>query len=544
VPLSCALLVAAAPLPERRIKVRMVISPGAAGLDVTYHLSESVSAFSLPVPAEALNIGGRSNAGATVEFSDGALRVSGEQKLNLFAVEFLPDTEVRDRIYPLLTRFHRDSLVVHVPSLRPDPSRYETSIEAAIPADMALLAGTTFAKSGRSRRVVRIADDTKYLYIGPSAEVADLGYAIFVGGGVSESLTRSIKSALRSSLDDYASGLAVRLPAKPVVVVAQAADARKNGYSWRGDTTDNFMFLRFDGVGWDGEEASRLKLVDAFVRHEAFHLWNGWLFREIPGQEHAWLNEGSAELASMSSALKHQSMDASDFNATMTRYLNECREILKENPLGGPLGESGRAPYACGTVVQWIASVDENRSTSIERFFALWRTTFAAAARAGHVYGAQSFLQTAVKAAPARSAALDIVSIGEGIERWTMLTPELAKLGVPISTRVSDPPVLRKRMVMHLLSQVCTGRYGFYDNDTFFKLDTGTRCPPAPVDPEVDTVEGEDIFGDAAAAYERVSRRCANGEAVELSRGKNAGSWRIECKQPLMSAAETYIASP
>jgi hypothetical protein len=296
--------------------------------------------------------------------------------------------------------------------------------------------------------------------------------------------------------------------------------------------------------GGSDEIARRRTLIETFVRHEAFHFWNGWLFEQDPAREQPWLSEGSAEFAALSSALRQGVIDGAEFDAVMSSSLNQCRDRLQDKLLTGPAGAQGKVPYVCGTALQWIASLDQtSRGASFERFFALWRGVFTGAKRESHLYSADRFLSQAAASDPARAPALDLLAKSAGLERWPALVAEIGRMGVPVSNQLVDAGEMRSRMIMHLLGQFCSGRYGYFTNDGYLKLDTGTRCAPAPADPEVDTVEGMNIFSETHAAYERVATRCARSEPVLLSRGSKDEGWRLPCQSPLAPPYDFAIAT-
>jgi len=116
-------------------------------------------------------------------------------------------------------------------------------------------------------------------------------------------------------------------------------------------------------------------------------------------------------------------------------------------------------------------------------------------------------------------------------------------VGGRVDTRIADAATLRSRMFIHLLAPVCSPPFGYFSHEGFLTLDTGTRCSPLPVDPEVDAVEGQNIFSDAFAAYERAASRCAQGEPVELSRGPHPDPWRIECKSPMPTPYAFHVGN-
>ncbi len=535
-PAAAAADPAAAPgaaAPAALIPVSIHVTPGPAGIGVVYLLEQPASA--LPIGAQPDSLGkadGLELSGGTLHFTDGRPR-------DRFDVQFLPDKAARDRVYPLLTRFEPASLVLHLPSIVPDPARYQATVDVEVAPGMTLLGGGK--RSGTDLQVIRVEAGTRYLFIGPASGVTDAGFATIAGGGASPSLVRVVADVLKASIDDYQAGLAQPLAAIPILVVVETPDDRPGSYSWHGDTTDNFMFLRFDGAGWS--DAARRRILEIFVRHEAFHLWNGGAFRQVETNDRPWLSEGSAEFAALGSALKRGDIDRGYFDDAMTSYLNECRELLAGRPLVA--AGSGRAPYACGTVAHWIASLrTQPESVPFDEFLHTWRPLLASAARGGRRYSVDDWMLEVAESGDTTLRAVELITRDDGEDRWRALVPVLTSLGAAIETRVPDASKLRSQLLMHLLAGTCRGQYGFYARDGFVKLDTGTRCAPLPADPEVDTVAGKNIFTEALDAYENAMRPCADSGNVELARGRVAGPWKVACRQPLPSPFEYRIGAP
>lgn len=523
----------AAPVPRVPVSIRITAEP--AGIGVVYLLQQ---------PANALPIGARPDSlgkADGLELSAGTLRATDGRPRDRFAVQFVPDEVARDRVYPLLTRFEPASLVLHLPSIVPDPARYQATIDVDIAPGMTLLAGAVQVKPGTTLQTVRVDAENRYLFLGPASGVTDAGFATIAGGGASPALLRLVTDFLKSGIDDYQGGLAQPLGARPILVVAESSAEKPGNYSWRGDTTDNFMFLRFEGAGWN--DVAQRRILATFVRHEAFHLWNGWVFRQDETNDRPWLSEGSAEFAALGSALKHGDIDRGYFDDVMTRYLNECRDLLADLSLAS-IGGSGRAPYACGTVAQWIAGLRaQPGSVPFDEFLRHWRPLLANASRDGHRYSVDDWMLEVAESGDTTLRAVELITRDDGVDRWRALVPVLSQLGARIETRVPDAAKLRSQLLMHLLRGTCRGQYGFYARDGFEKLDTGTRCAPLPADPEVDTVAGMNIFTNALGAYENAMRLCADSGDVELARGRVAGPWKMACRQPLASPFEYRIGA-
>lgn len=533
---SCVVQVAAAQADASGGRVRLImnIAPGSESVAITYTSSRDIESIPISAPADSIH------ADEGFEFTAGTLRARDGRSRKRWVAHVMPDRMARDRTYPVLTRFDPNSMVIYLPSLVADPTRFDTSIEVEVPRGSVALSGSMRASRNDASHVARPAVNDRYLYIGPSAGVTDLGVATYVGADVSDPLSGEIRDALKSSLSDYAGGLVQGLPVKPVVVVSESSKQRVGNYQWRGDTTDNFMFIRFEGAGWGAGDAARRRIVDTFVRHEVFHFWNGWLVRQDVLRQHAWLSEGSAEFAALGSALRHGTIDLAYFDDAMTRNLNDCRELIGGASLLGPAGDWGRAPYACGVIVQWIGSLGPgNPDKAFRSFLAQWREVFDEARRGVRVYSFEDYFRRAASDAQ-RSAALDLLVRTEGEERWEALAPALSALGATVGTRIPDGPVLRTRLLMHLLAQACSGPYGFYDHDGFVTLDTGTRCVHAPTDPEVDAVEGQNLFDNALGAYRQVTERCAAGREISFMRA-GIEAWRLRCTKPLAPPIEYRV---
>ena len=177
--------------------------------------------------------------------------------------------------------------------------------------------------------------------------------------------------------------------------------------------------LRFYGSGWEKEDATRATRAAGVVFHEAFHFWNGEL---AVSHDANWLREGSAEYASLLLQFESGRLNAAEFTARLSGSLAECRKTLRGEPLNGPAGQDGQAPYACGTFIQWLAERAAPASRQGRRpFFAIWRQIVAdARGRDGHLYTLDDFRRIAHlsdKASPF-GRAVQLILYGKGTGRW------------------------------------------------------------------------------------------------------------------------------
>jgi hypothetical protein len=515
--------------------VKLTLAPSADGVIATYELAAPVTSFRFEEGAPAAVRAAWRFESAFLAGDGKSVEAADAASFQRFSIVIPNDAARRDRVYPALSKAGKEGWVVYLPYLRPATAQYTTSVAVTLPAGH-----TTIATDGTAI----VKPDARYVFLGPASYVSGDKLKVVADPGAPAWLTAQARVDFETAVATYGKRLGATLRARPIVIVDLISAGGAEDFGWRGDTTDNIVFLRFIGAKWLEPDATRVLTARRFAYHEAFHLWNGWRFHALKPAEYPWLDEGAAEYASWR-ALRDLGLETpAAFNDAIGGALSRCRAVLEDQPLAGFAGRNGSTPYDCGTTLHWIAELGAARTGKEPKdFFALWRKIFQNAGKQNGEYSLDDWLSPVTDATqPADSAALIRSLLDQsGLTRWARMPERLRLLGVNLGTFPADATEVRRRFVMHLLAQSCEGHYGYYKKEASLKLDTGNRCGKLPVDPEIDTAEELNFFtNDPLSAYELVAGRCARGEDVTLSNSATRASIKLPCRKPLPKLPEQY----
>ncbi len=411
--------------------------------------------------------------------------IRSSTEVGAFELWLEPDSEERDRVYPSVTAVG-EGFVLYGPALdlvgQPIEAVVESGAGHTVRPDHDPLAG--------------------YLYLGP-AEDAVGGDGIDLVGAktVAPWLADLIAREASTSMSHYRRMLEASVPTPTIFVT----DDAPGPMVFHGDVSDNsVIFLRFHGEQWASSDDAAARGVAKFVRHELFHLWNGDNAAGTP----PWIHEGGAEYAALVSAVQAGVLSQGEGVERVSGHLTSCRRALGEAPID-ELSTKGSGLYDCGVAVHWLADVEARQASGGARHtFSVWNELLAAGGR--HNGYTESDFRAAT--GPHVAAFLDAP---DG-QRWSVLGAQASSLGFEVSDRASDDD-LRAAVLRHLLSGVCTGGIGWWTRADHVRLDTGQRCGPLSGEPEVVSVQGRALFGEAALAFSAVVERCEAGRAVTVT---------------------------
>lgn len=428
-------------------------------------------------------------------FEGTQLRATGVR--DAFELELPADAEEFDRVYPSVTRVGPAS-VLYGPALVaeevPSASVVQTTgNDVVLPSEARLEEG--------------------YVFVGETGLVEPRdGYTLVGGAAVAPWIAKTVSSAAEAAFPLFASMFGP-LPGAPIVTVTQDSPGPMG---FHGDVTENgFVFLRFHGQVWDAFDPRAAARISTFVRHEAFHLWN----RNVAPGTPPWLHEGGAEYAAVVAAVVGGVLSEADALEQVSYRAARCRAALGEQAMS-ELGGGGSAVYDCGVTVQWLADLGRRTSSGgEEHVFTLWASLLSQAPETG--YTLASFRELA---GPLAGRFLD----GAG---WEALGAELAGLGVEVET-TPDPDEDRSRLLNHLMSSSCgSGRFGFWQEDGFVRLDTAQGCGVLSNKPELTAVESHLLGPDASQAMVAAIVRCEAGKPVRAT-SRDGSTLEIPCETP------------
>ena len=472
----------------------ITVSPHEEGVRVVYELPEAADRLLL-VRSSALRRDEWRVATAGVRLVDDAL--VGDVPRTSFEVVIPPDTVEADRTYPSLHRVG-SGVAIYGPALRVE------GVDARIVLRPGA-GGVAIPEEGAERG---------YAWLGPADAVSQgQGFRMVASESVAAWLVEHVRGETEAALAYYERELERSGRAPTILVSMQSTKTR--GY--RGDASGTAVIsLRFFDSRWNEPDARAAAGLAMFVRHEAFHLWNGAPTSGTP----PWLHEGGAEYAALVAAVDAGAVTHEEAIEQVSYHLDQCRAALGDRPLAAA-ELSGPQIYWCGVALQWIADTEARGQSKDQRdTFAIWRELLRRSEGRGY-----SVEDLRAVTGPAVAAMLD----EEGPERWSKLAGALAGYGVAITDAVDDRG-WRAATIQHLLAQHCQGGgRGFYTEADHVRLDTpADDCGPLAGGPEIVRVAGASIMKAPRKAFDAVRKACSAGESVVL-KTRSGAKLRVEC---------------
>lgn len=502
---------------------QIALKPGADGLTAVFTLSEPVEKFVFDEAAPEVRAD-TWHAPAGMSLKDGVLKRDDGKAFSTFTVTLTPDTAVRDRSYPALTRIG-DGWQVYGP--------YFTAEKAA-----ASSATVTTPRGWLTlpRKVAGKAPLAGYLYMGPATYVSSGAATLVTAPNVAKGLRAQIVKAGQGATAYYTRRLGPGPTNKPTLITTRVPGAEEG---WQGDVVDGpAMSLRFYGKDSSTETDGR---VASFVAHEAFHFWNRGPFNSREPVKQAWLHEGAAEYGALLAARETGALSEREVGDALAGRLTDCAVALGDKGMADKPPKSGKAVYDCGVAIQWAADL-KLRAASGGKHDVLdaWREVFAYAKAGDGGYDAKGFLAAAgMKATPDDPLTL-LMQPAEG-DRWTRLTTAFKSLGANLETGRSDA-VDRRALLIAVLSSACDN-YGFNISETSVQLRMRNSCDLVKGDPSVDAIAGKSLRTDASGAYDAALALCAagSGEVPMSFEGKVVAT--LPCRRPLPAPPKAWTVT-
>lgn len=487
----------------------VTVTPHEDGVRAVYELPQATQRLAL-ARSDALRRDEWRVVGAGVRLVGDTL--VADQPRSTFEVVIPPDSQERDRVYPSLHRVG-GGVALYGPALGLEGIDTELVLRPAA-------GGVAIPEQGAERG---------YAWLGPGETVTrGDGFRLVAGESVAPWLVEHVRREAALTLAYYERELE-RAGRAPTFLVSMQS-TRAGGY--RGDASGTAVVsLRFFDPRWNEPDPGAAADLARFVRHEAFHLWNGDPAPHAP----AWLHEGGAEYAAIVAAVDAGALTHEKGLEQVSYHLEHCRAALGERALASAQ-LSGSQIYWCGVALQWIADMEARAGSGGERdTFAIWRDLLGRGGDLGYSLGDLRAVTGATAA-----AMLD----DEGPGRWARLADALAGHGVTIRDAVDDDG-WRSATLQHLLAQHCqSGRRGFYTEADFVRLDTPEGCGALTGNPEISLVAGASIIEAPRKAFEAVRGACEAKRTVALT--TRAGkSLVVACTQPLEPPVRwTIVAAP
>ncbi len=487
----------------------ITVAPHEDGARVVYELPEATDRVVL-VRSDALRRDEWRVTTAGARLVDGALVADAPR--TSFEVVIPPDTVEGDRTYPCLHHVG-GGVAIYGPTLLVD------GVDARVVLRPGA-GGIAIPEEGAQRG---------YAWLGPADAVSQgQGFRMVASESVAPWLVEHVRSETEGALTYYERELERSGRAPTILVSMQSTKAR--GY--RGDASGTAVIsLRFFDSRWNEPDAGAAAGLAMFVRHEAFHLWNGAPTSGTP----PWLHEGGAEYAALVAAVRAGAVTHDEAIEQVSYHLDHCRATLGDHSLAAA-ELSGQQIYWCGVALQWIADAEARGESNGQRdTFAIWRDLLRRSEGRGY-----SLDDLRAVTGPTVAAMLD----DEGPERWSRLAAALARYGATI-TDVVDDHGWRAATIQHLLAEHCrSGGRGFYTEAEHVRLDTPSDdCGPLGGGPEIVRVAGASIIKEPRKAFDAVRKACGAAQSIVL-KTRSGTKLRVECaRSPELPVRWALIAS-
>lgn len=472
-------------------------------VDVAYVLTAPTSSFRFdePLPLQA----DVSSPDETLVLTPEG--VTSDQAFAAFILSLGPDRARMDARYPVLTRLG-EGWMIYLPALigTSEPALGDIVVEGA--EGWSLVGGPG----------ANPLDG--FVYIGPHRGSADEARMI-ADPELPGWLIADTREALRLSTTFYARVLETPPPGEPALFVGLLPPGDRLSHA--GDMTQNGVInLQFNQQFVSVSRDVRFTdLITGFVAHEVFHVWQGDRYRDQPGINGRWLNEGAAEYFSLL-AQAEASGDDEAMRLTLAGHLNRCVDIMAEHG-GGLLQLTGAAAqstrYSCGAVAQWMADAALQESGGVA---AIWRRLLSA--------------EGGYDVADFRSLVTDVSGVNALLDGAPGIEGEvvgsLQRQGVRVELGDPGPDAWSIAALWPLLQSTCDGQMGVFTDEHRYHLDTGDRCGLLSGDPEAIAIEGHILAEQSEAAFDAVEAACATAGAVRvtLKQGDDPREVSVTCE--------------
>lgn len=521
-----------------RTTVAVTIEPTDKGITVRFAFDRPVEAFRLAYIDDGIRDRTWTIATPDIKRDDTLISRSDGKPFETFTVDVQPLNEPTSATYPCLIGVGEGGFALYAGYFTGVEDMFDTVIEVPDAFGRSVVGFPGDKRSWKVEGAFHRNAAHRYVYIGPSAALSETEAARFViPADLPSPLVARVKENVDGAIAFYTRKLARELPAKPLIIVAPNFEFAREGI--QGDTTMGpAVTLRLFGQGLKTFESGSDRL-DHIIAHEAAHFWNSDTFHAAEGSP-AWMWEGAAEIWALDARMAvMKRLTPAGRRAHLEKALTTCAQSLFDGALSGH--RSG-ATYACGEAIYWIADLTEKKRTKGRGgIFSVWRRMFDRADNNGGIYTFQDFL-TAAATSDDAGKALALFLSDTGAARWQTLPAVLKPLGAKLTTEPPAADALRHIAMWHVLDMACPADHprGMLRQTESLKLDTGERCGPLSGDPEVDSLNGHNLFTAMPAAYAAAQTACAKNGDLTFTRTGKPDTIVVPCTRPLPTAPPTF----
>lgn len=334
--------------------------------------------------------------------------------------------------------------------------------------------------------------------------------------------------------DYYADNTSQPLSFKPMVFFNyDRLDGNFANYS--GGTLDGLVQLTINGAHWQQEDSALFNRLFHFLAHEAAHFWNGEMF-SVDNENHAWLHEGGAD-AFAYFAMRDFGLLTSE---QMMQKFEEAANLCIVNKGAESLEQSAqlwryRNYYNCGATMAFATHLAVKAKAPELSLFDVWQHIFQHAAE--HQSYGQDHYFSALKhftGSTDLSTAFHRFSTETDLDNLAEMMAWFEPFDTPLNLSTDYPAQMQQhwgqQVVRHLMYQHCNA-ISIHRYDDHLETDALTGCEPFAQSHEIHKMEGLNIFGNGAAAYQLFRERCLQNGTVTFQGRESETEVAIACLQ-------------
>ena len=466
------------------------------------------------------------------------LRSASGATFDEFVFEIQPATKFYDRKYVPVEKIGEDGWQILSGALSPENEPFRIAFSIADRASSLYANGQQFELNASLE-----GGNSGMIFVGSKEYVKTGSGTMITGNTVPSWISDHVSKALERATELYTDRLGIEPTTPPTVTISYEPDWP--GRSYKGSVNRNVISLHFRGADYEAPDDSFAAFLENLVLHEAFHVWNGTMFKSSENAEQPWVHEGSAEYVA-----SRMTSDDEALSQAATKAYNQCRIALGANSLlDTHSARRGRTPYDCGYFIHLVAEVAALKNSDVD-ILQIWSEVLKEAAQNGDEYDSDMFLEV-VQQYSGEGAIRPISRILNGLDTDALpeFAGELRLLGIllePVEESAANAygRELSRTVLMRILLGYCEGGHGFWSNDDHYKLNTGDQCGEVFAgDPEVIELNGYSLITQPLEVYLSAKEACEQNYPIVFAKRDGTKLEKVDCVDPLRALPELYLVS-
>lgn len=376
-------------------------------------------------------------------------------------------------------------------------------------------------QAGRGRldwtpRPGREREDGTYVYFGAIEPVPAPSMTLLVDPGMPRWLVEGIRAEFPKMFDFHARLTGTQLDFVPLVLLSYDAGGGQ-GLTFAGGTLDGLAQIAAVGKAWETKTPEAERLWFRHLAHEAFHFWDGQMFRA--DDESEWLSEAAAEYASFLALRDRGLVDDAQLDRALVEECNDCLVLAKGMSIAeAPARGNFDIVYSCGLVTQYLADRAMSSGGKGPGIGALYRELFDP--RGDRRYGATDFLGLVGLQGDRFTTAAVAAIVNDGVARDfdLFLVEALRNVGVSVTLGGAGEAALTQTIArdeVRALIRACACASG---NDELCRAPDTAVC-----------VDGLSVRFTPERGADSLAAAVERGGVVSLATGRSATPRELRC---------------